>query len=101
MGCKVTLRGRRMYEFMDRFINLAVPRIRDFRGLDPGALDEAGNFTMGIAEQGIFPEIDLDDVEHVLGMDITFVIQNSSPEKSLELLRQFGLPFRQPAAAGA
>jgi len=98
IGCKVTLRGRRMYEFLDRLVSLAIPRIRDFRGLNPAAFDRAGNYTLGIAEQGIFPEVDLDKIEHVQGMDITLVVVNSSPERSLELLRAFGLPFREAGA---
>jgi len=99
IGCKVTLRGRRMYEFLDRLISLAIPRIRDFRGLNPGAFDGAGNFTLGITEQGAFPEVDLDSIENVMGMDITIVVADSSPERSLALLRAFGMPFRETAAA--
>ena len=100
-GCKVTLRGARMYEFVDRLISLAIPRIRDFRGLNPGSFDKDGNFSLGISEQSIFPEIDIDDVERTIGMDVVFVIENGSPERSLELLRQFGMPFRQSAAVTA
>lgn len=95
VGCKVTLRGARMYEFLDRLISLAIPRIRDFRGLNPRAFDAAGNFTMGITEQSIFPEVDLDNIQHVMGMDITLVISNGSAERSFELLKLFGMPFRQ------
>lgn len=94
VGCKVTLRGAVMFEFLDRLINLALPRIRDFRGVNPNGFDKDGNYTLGITEQGVFPEIDLDNVEYNQGMDITFVISNKSVEHSRELLRQLGMPFR-------
>ena len=94
IGCKVTLRGRRMYEFLDRLISIVIPRIRDFRGLSPNAFDGHGNYTLGIAEQIVFPEIDIDDVEFTVGMNITVVVSGGSDESSFELLREFGIPFR-------
>jgi len=95
IGCKVSLRRRIMYEFLDRLISIALPRIRDFRGILPDSFDEAGNYTMGITEQSIFPEIDYDKVSRVQGMDITFVIKNAkSKEQSRELLKLFGMPFK-------
>ncbi len=95
IGCKVTLRRIMMYEFMDRLINVALPRIRDFRGISPESFDEKGNYTLGITEQAIFPEIDYDKVSHIQGMDITLVIKNAkSKEQSRELLRLFGMPFQ-------
>lgn len=95
IGCTVTLRRERMYEFMDRLFNVAVPRIRDFRGLSPASFDKQGNYTMGIREQTIFPEVDIDAVVRVCGMNITFVVSNAgSREESLELLRKFGMRFR-------
>jgi len=94
VGCMVTLRGNRMYEFMDRLFNVAIPRIRDFRGISPRGFDKFGNFTLGLREQTIFPEINIDKITKVRGMNITFVIKNSkSPEESRELLRQLGMPF--------
>ncbi len=96
VGCKVTLRRAMMYEFMDRFINVALSRIRDFRGVSLDSFDKAFNYTMGLTEQGIFPEIDYDRITRPQGMDITFVIKNArSEEESRELLRQFGMPFRE------
>lgn len=95
VGCKVTLRRAMMYEFMDRFINIALPRIRDFRGVQGDSFDKAGNFTLGLTEQNIFPEIEFDRITRTQGMDITFVIKNSkSKEQSRELLRLFGMPFK-------
>ena len=94
IGCKATLRGARMYEFLDRLISLAMPRIRDFRGLSPNAFDGRGNYTLGIGEQIVFPEIDVDTIEFTIGMDITLVVSGGSDEHSLELLRGFGMPFR-------
>jgi large subunit ribosomal protein L5 len=100
IGCMVTLRGDRMYEFMDRLLNVALPRIRDFRGLSPKSFDPFGNYTMGLREQTVFPEVDIDGVQRVRGMNITFVIRNArSVDESRELLSQFGLPFRKPDAA--
>src|SRR6516164_7208608 len=97
IGCKVTLRGRRMYEFLDRLISIALPRIRDFRGVNPNSFDGHGNFSLGLAEQVVFPEIDADKMQHAHGMDITIVTTAPSDDQARELLRQFGLPFRQPA----
>ncbi len=94
IGCKVTLRRRIMYEFLDRLISIALPRIRDFRGISPDSFDESGNYTMGITEQSIFPEIDYDRVSRMQGMDITFVIKNvKAKEQARELLKLFGMPF--------
>lgn len=95
IACTVTLRGERMYEFMDRLLNVVVPRIRDFRGLPATSFDKQGNYTIGLREQTIFPELNIDSVARVRGMNITFVIANSgSTEESRELLRKFGVPFR-------
>jgi large subunit ribosomal protein L5 len=93
IGVKVTLRNARMYEFLDRFINIAVPRIRDFRGLSDKSFDGRGNYTLGVKEQIIFPEIDVDKVTKIGGMDITFVTSAKTDEESLELLKSFGVPF--------
>jgi len=94
IGCMVTLRGDRMYEFMDRLFNIAMPRIRDFRGVSAKAFDKFGNYTLGLKEQTIFPEIDFDKVLKIRGMNITFVIRNSrSAEESREVLRALGMPF--------
>jgi large subunit ribosomal protein L5 len=95
IGCRVTLRGYRMYEFMDRLINLALPRIRDFRGVNPKSFDGHGNYNMGLTEQAIFPEIDPDKVNFTQGMDVTFVTSTNSDDEARELLRQFGMPFRE------
>src|SRR6516164_5395086 len=95
-GCKVTLRGQRMYEFLDRLISIALPRIRDFRGVNPKSFDGHGNYSLGLAEQVVFPEIDADKMQHAHGMDITIVTTAPSDDQARELLRQFGLPFRQP-----
>jgi len=95
IGCKVTLRKARMYEFLDRLINVALPRIRDFRGLPPNSFDKGGNFTLGISEQVIFPEIDYDKITRIQGMNITIVIKNvKSPDRARELLKLFGMPFQ-------
>ncbi len=95
IACTVTLRGDRMYEFLDRLVNIVIPRIRDFRGLSPTSFDKAGNYTLGLREQTIFPEVSIDSVAKVRGMNITFVIsRSSSAEESRELLRKFGMPFR-------
>ena len=93
IGCKVTLRGDRMYEFLDRLMAIALPRIRDFRGVDPGAFDGRGNFSMGVREQVIFPEIDYDDIGEVRGLDITITTTATDDEQARELLRSFGMPF--------
>jgi len=96
VGCCVTLRGDRMYEFVDRLLNVAIPRIRDFRGISPESFDKFGNFTMAVREQTIFPEVVADKVLRPRGMNISFVIANSrSKEHSRELLRAFGMPFRR------
>src|SRR5207249_7881661 len=94
IGCKVTLRGRRMYEFLDRLISIALPRIRDFRGVNPKSFDGNGNYTMGLSEQLVFPEIDPDKVTFTQGMDITFVTSTRNDDEARELLRAFGMPFR-------
>ena len=93
IGCKVTLRGDRMYEFMDRLINLALPRVRDFRGVNPNAFDGRGNYALGIKEQLIFPEIEYDKVDKVRGMDIIFVTTAKTDEEARELLTLFNMPF--------
>lgn len=95
VGLKVTLRDQRMYEFLDRLVSVALPRVRDFRGLNPNSFDGRGNYTMGIREQLIFPEIKYDDVDSVRGMDITFVTTAETDEESRELLRLMGLPYRK------
>ena len=97
IGCAVTLRGLRMYEFLDRFINVAVPRMRDFRGLPDKSFDGRGNYTLGVKEQMIFPEIDYDKVEKIHGMDITFVTTAGRDDAALALLREMGMPFRGEA----
>ncbi|MBI4543539.1 MAG: 50S ribosomal protein L5 [Gemmatimonadetes bacterium] len=98
IGAMVTLRGARMYEFLDRFINVAVPRVRDFRGLPTKSFDGRGNYTLGIKEQLIFPEIDYDKVERIHGMDITIVTNAERDDVALALLREMGMPFRgEPA----
>jgi large subunit ribosomal protein L5 len=94
IGCKVTLRGRRMFEFLDRLISIALPRIRDFRGVNPKSFDGHGNFSLGLAEQLVFPEIDPDKVNFTQGMDITFVTSTNNDDEARELLRFFGMPFR-------
>lgn len=95
IGCRVTLRGKRMYEFLDRLINVALPRIRDFRGVNPKSFDGNGNYSMGVSEQLIFPEIDPDKVNFAQGMDITFVTTARTDDEARELLKQFGMPFRE------
>ena len=95
IGCRVTLRGRRMYEFLDRLISIALPRIRDFRGVNPKSFDGHGNYSLGLSEQMVFPEIDPDKVTFTQGMDVTFVTSTSSDDESRELLRAFGMPFRE------
>src|SRR5437867_2523828 len=97
IGCAVTLRGARMYEFLDRFISIAVPRMRDFRGLPTDSFDGRGNYTIGIKEQMIFPEIDYDKVEKIHGMDITFVTSAGRDDTAVALLRELGMPFRGEA----
>ena len=94
IGCKVTLRGERMYEFADRLINLALPRVRDFRGVNPNAFDGRGNYSVGIKEQLIFPEIDYDKIDKIRGMDINIVTTAQTDEEARELLKLMGAPFR-------
>ncbi len=101
IGARVTLRGSRMYEFLDRFISVAVPRIRDFRGLPDKSFDGHGNYTIGIKEQIIFPEIDVDKVVRIDGMDITFVTSATTDEEAYALLREMGFPFRKRETAEA
>lgn len=94
IGCMVTLRGDRMYEFLDRLLGIAIPRIRDFRGVSAKGFDQHGNYTLGIREQTIFPEVDLDSIIRTRGMNVTFVIANSrTRDESFELLSKFGMPF--------
>jgi large subunit ribosomal protein L5 len=95
IGCRVTLRGKRMYEFFDRLISIALPRIRDFRGVNPKSFDGNGNYSMGLTEQMVFPEVDPDKVNFTQGMDITFVTNVRNDDEARELLRQFGMPFRE------
>ena len=94
IGCMVTLRGKRMFEFLDRLISIVIPRIRDFRGLSPRSFDGRGNYSMGLSEQIVFPEIDLDSIEHTQGMNVTLTIKNGTDEMSFELLKGLGMPFR-------
>ena len=95
IGCKTTLRGDKMYEFLDRLVNLALPRVRDFRGVNPNAFDGRGNYALGIKEQLIFPEIEYDKVDKVRGMDIIFVTTANTDEEARELLTLFGMPFKK------
>jgi large subunit ribosomal protein L5 len=100
IGAKVTLRGARMWEFYDRLVSLAIPRIRDFRGLDPRSFDGRGNYTFGVTEQLIFPEIDYDKIDQVRGMDITIVSTAATDDEGRALLRALGFPFRRDQAQG-
>ena len=93
IGCKVTLRGEKMYEFFDRLVNLALPRVRDFRGVNPNAFDGRGNYALGIKEQLIFPEIEYDKIDKIRGMDVIVVTTAKTDEEGRELLTQFGMPF--------
>ena len=93
IGCKVTLRGEKMYEFLDRLVNLALPRVRDFRGVNPNSFDGRGNYALGLKEQYIFPEIEYDKIDKVRGMDIIFVTTANTDEEARELLRLFNMPF--------
>jgi len=95
VGAKVTLRGRRMYEFFDRLVSIVIPRIRDFRGFSTRSFDGRGNYSLGLSEQLVFPEISVDDVEFVQGLNVTLTIDRSSDEESLALLELFGFPFRR------
>ena len=93
IGCKVTLRGEKMYEFLDRLVNLALPRVRDFRGVNPNSFDGRGNYALGLKEQYIFPEIEYDKIDKVRGMDIIFVTTANTDEEARELLTLFNMPF--------
>jgi len=95
LGAFVTLRGEQMYEFLDRLINLSLPRVKDFRGLSPKGFDGKGNYTMGLKEQIIFPEIDYDKIDKIRGLGISFVTTATNNEEGRELLKQFGMPFRE------
>jgi len=97
-GLKVTIRGERMYEFMDRLINLTIPRVRDFRGLNPKGFDGRGNYSMGLSEQGVFPEINPGQIEFQQGMNVTFVTTAETDEEARRMLSLFGMPFRRPVA---
>ena len=99
IGCKVTLRARRMYEFLDRLISLALPRVRDFRGLNPRAFDRHGNYSLGLAEQLVFPELNPDKFTRVQGMNVTIVTSTDSDDEARELLRGMGVPFRSEEGA--
>ena len=94
IGARVTLRGVKMFEFLDRFVSVSLPRVRDFKGINDKSFDGRGNFTMGITEQIIFPEIDIDKVNKITGMDITFVTTASTNEEAFELLKELGMPFK-------
>ena len=95
IGCMVTLRGKRMYDFLDKLINVALPRVRDFRGISPKAFDGAGNYSLGVREHIIFPEIDYDKIDNIKGMNITIVTTANSDEEGRELLTLMGMPFRK------
>jgi large subunit ribosomal protein L5 len=95
IGARVTLRGEKMYEFLDRLVSVALPRVRDFRGISDKAFDGRGNYTLGVTEQIIFPEIDIDKVSKITGMDITFVTTAANNEEAYELLKELGLPFQK------
>jgi large subunit ribosomal protein L5 len=97
IGARVTLRGNQMYEFLDRLMNIALPRVRDFQGVKTKGFDGRGNYTLGVQEQIIFPEISIDKVNKISGMDITFVTTAETDEESFELLKSFGMPFKKPA----
>ena len=95
IGCKVTLRRERMYEFLDRLVNIAIPRIRDFRGLNPKSFDRQGNYSLGVSEQIIFPEINYDEIDAIRGMDITITTSARTPEEGRALLEAFNFPFKK------
>jgi large subunit ribosomal protein L5 len=101
IGCKVTLRGARMYEFLDRLVSLALPRVRDFRGLNPNGFDGRGNYSLGLSEQLVFPELNPDKITRTQGMNITIVVSGHSDEESRELLRGMGMPFKTPETKGS
>ena len=94
IGTRVTLRGSNMFEFLDRFISISLPRVRDFKGINEKSFDGRGNYTMGVTEQIIFPEIDIDKVNRISGMDITFVTTAKTNEEAYELLKEMGMPFK-------
>ena len=94
IGARVTLRGEKMYEFLDRLVSIALPRVRDFKGISDKAFDGRGNYTLGVTEQIIFPEIDIDKVSKITGMDITFVTTAGNNEEAYELLKELGMPFK-------
>jgi large subunit ribosomal protein L5 len=94
IGARVTLRGEKMYEFLDRLISVALPRVRDFKGINEKSFDGRGNYTMGVTEQIIFPEIDIDKVNRITGMDISFVTTAQTDEEAFELLKELGMPFK-------
>ena len=98
VGCKVTLRRTRMYEFLDRLITIALPRVRDFRGISPGSFDGRGNFALGLKEQIVFPEIDYDKIDEIRGMNVVIVTTAESDDEGRELLREFGMPFQTPGS---
>jgi len=100
IGVKVTLRGRRMWDFLDKLVNVALPRIRDFRGIDPKAFDGHGNYTLGLREQLVFPEIDFDKIDKLRGMEVCIVTSAASDDEGRALLGQFGMPFRKPGQQG-
>ena len=95
LGCKVTLRGERMYEFLDRLINIALPRVRDFRGISATSFDGRGNYAFGVKEQLIFPEVDYEKIDRIRGMDIIIVTTAKTDEEAREMLTQFGMPFKK------
>lgn len=101
IGCKVTLRGERMYEFMDRLMSLALPRVRDFRGINSKAFDGRGNYSLGLTEYGVFPELNPDKFTRRQGMNIVFVTSTDNDDEGRELLRMFGMPFKEESKAGA
>ena len=101
IGCRVTLRRKYMWEFLNRLINTAIPRIRDFRGVSAKAFDQQGNYTLGVADQTIFPEIELDQVKRQLGFDVTIVTSATNRDDSYALLEKMGMPFRKPNKAAA
>ncbi|MBA2328462.1 MAG: 50S ribosomal protein L5 [Bacteroidota bacterium] len=101
IGARVTLRGEKMYEFLDRLISVALPRVRDFKGVNEKSFDGRGNYTMGVTEQIIFPEIDIDKVNRITGMDITFVTTAKTDEEAYELLREMGMPFKNAKKVNA
>ncbi|MDA0261914.1 MAG: 50S ribosomal protein L5 [Proteobacteria bacterium] len=98
IGCKVTLRRTRMYEFLDRLITIALPRVRDFRGISPGSFDGRGNFSLGLKEQIVFPEIDYDKIDEIRGMNVVIVTTAKTDDEGRELLRAFGIPFQVPGS---